>query len=194
MQPNWPAPSSGGREAFRVQSSPRVGCAWRRVAPLHSRRRGSAKHGGRRAKSTRRAGSAAVLRRRTYSRSCGALGTHRGERWHFHPCSAGRSRPGPFSPLGGRVVSLRAVPGVGVRSGGRSSTPCAVVAWLAVGCIRPVLKHGPRSATVARVVRVQKPVGCAMKVKAGRVARRGESRVRAAHRRPIRCHAVAGFE
>ena len=65
-------------------------------------------------------------------------------------------------------------------SDGRSSTSCALVAWLAVGCIRPVLKHGPRSAAVARVVRVSKPVGCTMKVKAGRVARRGESRLRGA--------------
>ena len=53
MQPNWPAPSSGGREESRVQSSPsRVGCARWRLVPLHSRRHGSAKYGGRRAKST----------------------------------------------------------------------------------------------------------------------------------------------
>ena len=43
-----------------------------------------------------------------------------------------------------------------VRKGGRP-TPCASAAWPAVGCIRPVLKHGPRSAAVARVVRVWKP-------------------------------------
>ena len=37
-----------------------------------------------------REGSAATWWRRTYSRLCGASGTRRGERWNFHPSSAGR--------------------------------------------------------------------------------------------------------
>ena len=179
MQPNRPASSSGGCQWSCASSTLRVGRASRPLAPLHSRRRGPAKCGGLRATSACRAGSAAAPRRRTYSRSRGASGAHRGERWHFHPSSAGRS--------GGRgaLVSSTADPthcvqwpGTAERSGGGSPTPCALAAWLDVGCIRPVLKHGPRSATVARVVRVYKPSGCAMKVKAGHVARRGESRSR----------------
>ena len=128
-----------------------------------------------------RAGSAAAWRRRTYSRPRGASGARRGERWHFHPSSAGR--------FGGRGSFVRSTAAprhcvqwpvqVG-RPGGRSSTPCAQAAWLDVGCIRPVLKHGPRSAAVARVFGCGNPFGCAMKVKAGLVARRGESRSRGA--------------
>ena len=66
-----------------------------------------------------RVGKVAQLLRqgRTYSRSCGASGTRRGERWHFHPRSAGRSRPGRSRPFVRRAVSLHAVPGVGGCSG-----------------------------------------------------------------------------
>ena len=69
------------------------------------------------------------------------------------------------------------MPGVGVRvrAGGRL-TPCAAVAWPAVGFIRPVLKHGPRSAAGARVFGWLKTPGCAVKVKARLEARRGGSR------------------
>ena len=182
MQPNRPASSSGGCRRSPSRSSPyRVDRESRPSAPLHSRRFGPAKRGGHRARSARRAGSAAALRRRTYSRPCGASGARRGERWHFHPSSAGR--------LGGRGALVRSTaapchctqwPGQAGRSGGRSSTPCALAAWLDVGGIRPVLKHGPRSATVARVFGRSNPCGCAMKVKAGLVARRGESRSRGA--------------
>ena len=117
------------------------------------------------------------LRRRTYSRPRGASGARRGERWHFHPRSAGR-----FGGGGARVRSAAEPshclqwPAPAGRPGAGSPTTCAGAAWLDVGRIRPVLKHGPRSATVARAVRVSKPAPCAMKVKAGRVARRGESR------------------
>ena len=201
MQPNGPASSSEGRGESRVRSSPcgssvRVGLA----APLHSRRLGPAKCGGHRAKSASRAGSAAApLRRRTYSRPRGASGAHRGERWHFHPLGAGSlsGGPGRSRPFGLGAASLHAVSGVrrSVRVRGRL-TPCAAVAWLAVGRIRPVLKHGPRSATVARVVRVWKPVSMRNESE-GRDVWPAEARAvpaRAAHRRPIRCHAVAGFE
>ena len=47
-----------------------------------------------------RAGNAAAWRRRTYSRPSGASGTRRGERWHFHPSSAGRSSAGALWLVG----------------------------------------------------------------------------------------------
>ena len=163
MQPNRPASSSGGRGESRVRSTPQwVVRASRPLASLHSRRLGPAKCGGFRARSAVGQVARPSLRgrRRTYSRPCGAFEARRGERWHVHPRSAGPlRRPGRSRPFDERVASLPAVSGPcwSVRPGGRL-TPCAVVAWLAVGCIRPVLKHGPRSAAVARVVRVWKPV------------------------------------
>ena len=115
------------------------------------------------ARSTRRAGGAAVsfgTRRRAYSRPCGASGPHRGERWHFPPQQCRPVRAGALLsvPLSRRVTAC-SVRCWRVSPGGRPSTSCAAVAWLAVGCIRPVLKHGPRSAAGARVVRVSKPDG-----------------------------------
>ena len=62
---------------------------------------------------------------------------------------AGASGGPPPPPRRGTACSARRRR-VGTRPRGRP-TPCAAVAWPAVGCTRPVLKHGPRSATGARV-------------------------------------------
>ena len=68
--------------------------------------------------SARRAGSAAAWRRRTYSRPRGASEARRGERWHFHPSSAGRfGGRGALRPFDRRSASLPAVAGVGVPFG-----------------------------------------------------------------------------
>ena len=106
-------------------------------------------------------------------------------------------RPPWWQGLSGSLVSrpasLRAVAGDGPPPGRGLLTPCAWAAWPDAGCIRPVLKHGPRSATVVRVfgrqTRVMRNEG-----EGGTSGPPRREPRRAAHRRPIRCHAVAGFE
>ena len=71
---------------------------------------------------------------------------------NFHACSAGPSGPGrlfPFGPRGGDCVQcLPTVSLLGRGVGHALRWGC----WCSNGCIRPVLKHGPRSATCVRVL------------------------------------------
>ena len=71
---------------------------------------------------------------------------------NFHACSAGLSGPGRLCPFGSRggdclqcLLTVRLL-GRGVGHALRSGC------WCSNGCIRPVLKHGPRSATCVRVL------------------------------------------
>ena len=132
---------------------------------------------------------------------------HRGERWLVSTPAARASLAPSRAREAGALLFVRPPRRETVRSvrrrragpDGRRLTAGAAVAWRAVGSIRPVLKHGPRSAAAARVEGWSKPRERNEGEGERLGARRGESRRpsvggRAAHRRPIRRHAVAGFE
>ena len=71
---------------------------------------------------------------------------------NFHACSAGPSGPGRLCPFGSRggdcVQCPLTVSLLGRGVGHALRWGC----WCSNGCIRPVLKHGPRSATCVRVL------------------------------------------
>ena len=71
---------------------------------------------------------------------------------NFHVCSAGPSGPGPLCPFGSRggdcLQCLLTANLLGRGNGHAVRSGC----WCSNGCIRPVLKHGPRSATCVRVL------------------------------------------
>ena len=71
---------------------------------------------------------------------------------NFHACSAGPSGPGRLCPFGSRggdcVQCPLTVSPLGRGVGHALRSGC----WCSNGCIRPVLKHGPRSATCVRVL------------------------------------------
>ena len=64
---------------------------------------------------------------------------------------AGLSRLGPSPSAGRPRSSLRAVGVYGALSGGKDGRTLRRSRWCPDGRIRPVLKHGPRSATCVRV-------------------------------------------
>ena len=99
-----------------------------------------------------------------YSPALSWLGPDRGVRQGMPPVA----RVPSFRPAvqcGGLLAVLRD----GCRSLGWWSRTMPLGCWRSYGCIRPVLKHGPRSLTCARVLGCVKPRG-AMKVKAAPAA------------------------
>ena len=158
MRPNGPSPGSGGawagsRERGRLRCTPgglgptRCGAARTISAAGQVTQVDASSTGELRADAARRESAA-----------------HRGERWQSltpaaRAFSSREGRPGPSCPLppSRRGTACSARRG---RVGARREvhpTPRAQVAWPAVGRIRPVLKHGPRSAAGARVSGWRKP-------------------------------------
>ena len=100
-------------------------------------------------------------------------------------------RPSGFGPLlvtWAQRFGLLAVPFDGYLLERETGHNLRCSCWCSNGCILPVLKHRPRSATCVRVFGCQ-PSGT-MKVKAGSSLLRRES-ILETHRRPIPGHAVA---
>ena len=186
------AGSAGGRGCL-----PRPGRA-SRLTTLHSC--GEPANGSR-LRPKRAAGQVAPRSRRAYSPSCLDVPERRLRR----ACEFARGGAGPPPPGGGLGRSprarrprrpLRAVaPSTAPAVRGEAGRTLRRSRWRPNGGIRPVLKHGPRSATGVRVPgwqtrRRNEGEGSASEPA---VARAPSERC-GAHRRPIPCHAVAGFE